>query len=229
MAQIRRAINSAIRSNNQAAIDAFTKIYALLFCAWAEANFSKVLHTPHGFSFDEIAQVQAAKANGIGQAWKSCVQLGLRHLDAKRGSFLPNTQQRLERAVDKHVFDPSVFRNKLAHGQWIHALNRDNDALQPELTAKLADLHVVAVGGWILTHEKLANLVETLIESPKKVFMRDWHKFIVELDEAIEQAESYTYAEHVKRLLDKDNRTGAKVKHNRRSRPFRPQDDHSNP
>src|SRR5580698_4066295 len=82
MRQVHRAINDALRANDGPRSEAFTKIYALLFCAWAEANFSKVLHTPYGLEIDEIEQIQAAKADGITAAWKKCVQLGLRHLDA---------------------------------------------------------------------------------------------------------------------------------------------------
>jgi hypothetical protein len=158
--QVRRAINAALRSNNRHTSEAFTKVYALLFCAWAEANFSKVIHTPYGFSLDEIAQVKKAKSNGIGNAWKKSVELGLRHLDTTRGSFGPNAQRKLETAIDDYVFDPSVLRNKLAHGQWVVALNSDNDAIQEEHTATLAKLDLVIIDGWVVGHDLLAGVVE---------------------------------------------------------------------
>ena len=162
MRQAHRSINAGLRENDLPTVEAFTKIYALLFCAWAEANFSKVLHTPHGFDLIEIAQVQTVKqTNGIAEAWKTAVQLGLRHLDAQRGSFRPNAKLRLDAAVDAHVFDPSLLRNKLAHGQWVIALNRDNDAVQQELTARINGLDIVQIDGWITAHERLAGLVET--------------------------------------------------------------------
>lgn len=210
--QVRRLINAALRANDQPTVQAFTKVYALLYCAWAEANFSKLVHTPYGFDLDEIAQVQAAKANGITAAWKKCVQLGLRHLDAKRGSFKPNARQRLEAAIDAHVFDPSVLRNKLAHGQWVIALNHDNDAVQDEYTTKMKELDLVKIGGWIAGHELLAGLVEHLIESPKKAFMRDWYEYVVNLEHEMIETERKTLKEHVARLLAKDERTGAQVK-----------------
>lgn len=212
MRQAQRSINSALRANNQPNVEAFTKVYALLFCAWTEANFSKVLHTPHGFDLDEIAQVQAAKENGIAAAWKKSVALGVRHLDATRGSFKPNAVKKLETIIDSHVFDPSLLRNKLAHGQWVIALNRENDALQAELTNQIRDLDVVKIDAWITCHKVLANAVETLIESPQKAFMRDWYAYVVEIDNAIESAEGRTLQEHVARLLDKDRRTNAKAR-----------------
>ena len=117
MRQLRHSINRSLRANDAPAVEVFTKFYALAFCAWSEANFSKLLHTPHGFSLDEIAQVQRAKADGISAAWKKCVELGLRHLDVDRGSFKPNAKQKLDAIITQHVFDPSLLRNKLAHGQ----------------------------------------------------------------------------------------------------------------
>jgi len=39
MSQVHRTINDALRANDQPRAKAFTKIYALMFCAWAEENF----------------------------------------------------------------------------------------------------------------------------------------------------------------------------------------------
>jgi hypothetical protein len=210
--QVHRSINEALRQNDKPRVDAFTRTYALLFCAWAEANFSKVLHTPYGFDLDEIAQVQAAKNNGIAAAWKKGVALGLNHLDAKRGSFKPNAQKKLETAIDAHVFDPSLLRNKLAHGQWTVALNRDNDAVQQDLTAKINDLDIVKIDAWIKGHQLLADVVEHLIESPKKAFMRDWYEYVVNIESQMIEAEKRTLQLHVKMLLEKEEATGAKAK-----------------
>jgi hypothetical protein len=211
MLEVHRSANASLRSNHKAAVEAFTKVYALLFCAWAEANFSKVIHTPHGFDFDEIAQVQTAKANGISEAWKTCVRLGLRHLDAKRGNFTPNAQQKLESVIDAHVYDPSVLRNKLAHGQWVIALNRDNDDVQQEYTEKLEELDIVKISAWF-AGKLLAGAVENLIESPRKAFMRDWYQFVVSIKDQMVAAERRTLKEHIAKLISKDERTGAKDK-----------------
>jgi hypothetical protein len=207
--QVKRTINAALRSGDRPATQAFTRVQALLVCAWAEANFSKVIHTPYGLDLGEIDQIKQARDKGIAEAWKLCVRLGLNHLEAKRGSFRPNALQRLNSAIDAHVFEPSVLRNKLAHGQWEVALNRDNDAVQNDLTQKIVALDCVAVESWKVAHMLLAQLVEHLIESPKKAFMRDWYSYVVEMEQHMVAAERRTIQEHVKRLHDKDERTGA--------------------
>lgn len=213
MLQVHRSINHSLRVNDLPRAEAFTKIYALMFCAWAEANFSKVLHTPHGFELDEIGQVQAAKSDhGIAAAWKKCVEVGLLHLDAKRGSFKPNAQKKLTKFIDGHVFDPSLLRNKLAHGQWVVALNRENTAVQVDMTTRIAALDIIKIGAWIEVHLLLAQLVEHLIESPKKAFMRDWHQYVTDIEGKVVEFEARTLEEHVRRLRKKDEKTGAKAK-----------------
>jgi hypothetical protein len=209
---VRRSINAALRDSDGPVAASFTKLYAILFCSWAEANFSKTIHTPYGFSVDEIQQIQTEKSKGIGAAWIKAIELGARHLNAQRGSFRPNAIQRLTRAITAHVFDPSILRNKLAHGQWDVALNRSNDDVQTDLTALIAGLDIVKIDGWKSCHQQLAQMVETLIESPKKVFVRDWWAEVQRLDERMQEASTRQLNAHVALLKDKDRRTRAAEK-----------------
>lgn len=210
--QVGRLINASLRSNNSTQAEHLTKIYALMFCTWAEANFLKVIHTPHGLELFEIEQIKTSKRNSIVSGWKKAIELGIRHLGASDGAFKSNARKKLEELVDSHVFDPSLFRNKLAHGQWAIALNRDNDAVNAAMTAQIGSLDVVKIMGWLEIHRLLAELVETLLESPKKAFMRDWYKYAVELGDKMEAAELRTLADHVAILKAKDARTGAATK-----------------
>ena len=74
---------------------------------------------------------------------------------------------------------------------------------------QIKNLDLVVISGWIKNHELLTNLVENLIESPRKAFMRDWYQFVVDLEEQMKIAASRTLQDHVARLHDKDARTGA--------------------
>lgn len=214
MKQVHRSINAALRSDQKATTEALTKLYALLFCGWAEANFSKIIHTPYGFELDEISQIKQCAGNdgrmvkrSVVEAWRKSVDLGLRHLDAqKRGNFQPNAKKKLFEAIDAHVFDPSLLRNKLAHGQWVVALNRTNERVQQDLTDKISNLTIVDLMAWVQAHQLLADMVEALIESPKKTFMRDWHSYVVEIETRMQEAEQRTLVEHIKRLKSKSAR-----------------------
>lgn len=210
--QTHKLVNSTLRRNDPVQAEHFTKVYALLFCTWAEANFLKVIYTPHALDLDEIEQIKVAKHNSIPAAWKKTVQLGLRHLNARRGSFQPNAKKKLESLIDTHVMDPSLLRNKLAHGQWAIALNRENTAINQNVTANLAALDIVKVAGWIEVHTMLAHLVETLLESPQRTFTRDWFADAVKLGERMSEIEKLTLTEHIARMKAKDATTGAHVK-----------------
>lgn len=62
---VHRLINSSLRQNDRAQTEHLTKIYALMFCTWAEANFLKVIHTPHGLELYELEQIKASKRANI--------------------------------------------------------------------------------------------------------------------------------------------------------------------
>lgn len=206
--QIRRSINLALRGNDQAAVHCHTRLYAVTFCAWAEANFLKVVCTPYGFEPEEVAQILDAKQGRNGNirlGWKKAVELGLRHLDAKRGNFLPNARQELERAIDQYVFEPAQLRNKLAHGQWAIALNRELTAEVADTTTLIEQLTITQVDGWHSCHGGLAGLVESLIESPKRAFVRDWWTDVVTLRSNMDQASRRTLNDHVAVLKRKSH------------------------
>jgi hypothetical protein len=50
------------------------------------------------------------------------------------------------------------------------------------------------------------------IESPKKAFMRDWYKHVIEIEEHLADAASRKLADHVAKIREKDTRTGAHAK-----------------
>lgn len=66
------------------------------------------------------------------------------------------------------------FRNKVAHGQWIVALNRENTAVNTKMTTELGELDTVVIWIWYRVHQHLSSIVEALIESPDRAFHRDY-------------------------------------------------------
>lgn len=194
-AQMRRSINLALRSSDEVSAEVHTRTFALLFCAWAEANFSKMIHTPHGFTLDEIAQIK--RESTITEKWQMAVNLGLRKVMRRGGNFVPNARQRLHRAIADFVENPSLIRNKIAHGQWRVALNNPNTDLNPQTTASLAQLDIVSIEHWFTCHELLANVVEALTESPDRAFPHGYWVFIANFEEKLRQSNLRTLTEHV--------------------------------
>jgi hypothetical protein len=172
---VNRQLNYLLLSNNSTAVHINTKLLALIYCAHAEAIFSKLIHTPKGLTLDEIEQVKTAgRSVGVKAGWIKCVELGMRRVQGAKSNHRPNAEQQLERLVDQFVFDPSLLRNKLAHGQWCIALNRDNDAVNAALTAEISKIDVIDLYRRKAALQRLAAIIEDIIESPNRAHHRDY-------------------------------------------------------
>ena len=52
---INKSVNAAYSNGDTSAAEIHTKLLAQVYCAFAEAVFSKVIHTPNGLALDEIS------------------------------------------------------------------------------------------------------------------------------------------------------------------------------
>lgn len=207
--QINKAINYALRKGDIVSSQVQTRILALVFCAWVEANFSKVIHTPYGFTLDEISQIKRAyQRPNLETGWKKCIELGLRRIsNPKKSNHIPNIRQKISTIVDEYVVAPSVIRNRVAHGQWKKALNTDNTAVNNNITNELGNLDVVVILKWFRIHEYLLSLIETLIESPNRAFHRDYWLEIAKLEDFLEESKKWNIEIKIKMLQKKPIRS----------------------
>lgn len=208
---IARSVNEALRLNNEASAEVHTRSLALVFCAWVEASFSKLIHTPYGFTLNEIDQIKQhdGRQRSIEDAWQKAIQLGLIRVDAGAG-FRQNRRQEIERLVKEYVVEPSLIRNKIAHGQWEIALNRNNSAVNPVITAAIQQLDIVVIDRWFETLSHLALLLETLVESPGKAFHRDYWIHVTNLRDYIAKTKHWTLADKKAKLQFKRSLKDAK-------------------
>ena len=205
----KRGIHRDLLANNQASVVLQTKLLALIYCAWSEAAFSKLIHTPHGFELDEIRQIKAAgEARSIVAAWEKCVALALKKVQSRNGNFLPNVKQELGRLIKTYIEQPSQLRNKVAHGQWQIALNSKNTALNPDLTTALDNLDLVKLDLLRAGCDGLCRIVEALIESPDRAFHRDYWSLLCEIRERLANSSRFTFEQKVELLRQKRRNVG---------------------
>lgn len=198
---LRKQINQSIRKRDTASVASLTKVHALLFAAWSEALFSKLIHTPYGFSLTEIEQIiDTNQRLGLERAWIKCIQLGLRKVKSGRSNYIPNWDKRFARLVDTIIADPRQIRNKIAHGQWVSALNRDNNDLNELVTYRIAALDDIEVRRWFLQFSLLAQMVESLIESPNRAFHRDATMSFHRLDEFVKSSSGWSMRTLISKL-----------------------------
>jgi hypothetical protein len=196
-----RLINRDLINDNSTAATHHSKLLALIFCAWSEANFQKLIHTPHGFELDEILQIKLSAKHDIVQGWQKCLEIGLQRISAKpKSNYLPNIKQTVERIIHTYVHEPRLLRNKIAHGQWNIALNRDNDAINGQLTAEIAAIDIVKLAIWKEAYKSLSLIIEALIESPDKAFHRDYWQETVKIEEHLRNTEKWSLRDKIQKL-----------------------------
>jgi len=207
----KRSINEALRNKQSDAASIHTNLYALLYSAWVEAIFSKMIHTPYGFKLDEIKQIKTThQTQGLGEAWIKCLELSLARIaSSPKSNYRPNIQQKLRNIIEKFVINPSQIRNKIAHGQWVVALNRSNTSVNNEMTASLSNLNVVTIDIWFGVFEQLASIIETMIESPNRAFHRDYWPLISNLESFVNKSSNWTLEKKILQLQTKQQHHSA--------------------
>lgn len=201
---VNRQLNGLLLANNHTAVHINTKLLALVYCALAEALFSKLIHTPKGLTLDEIEQVKTvARSDGVRPGWIKCVELAMRSVQGAKSNHGHNVEQRIDKLVNRFIFDPSLLRNKLAHGQWCVALNRDNDAVNPALTSELSDINVIELYRRKSALLRLAAIVEDIIESPNRAHHRDYWVHIDRFEQEQLEMANWTLAGKLAQLKEK--------------------------
>lgn len=204
--QIVKEINTALRTDNAVQVALKTKMLGLVFCALAEAQFSKLIHTPGQFSPNEIEQIKYAASSNVSDGWLKCINLATRRLSkGAKHNHVPNVIQELERLVDDFIKAPSLIRNKIAHGQWVVALNRKNTHVNSEMTHTLRNLTIVELTKFKDAFTRMSRIVEDIIKSPNKAHLRDYWPQLEEFRAKQKEMDSWTLAEKVFQLKKKYN------------------------
>ena len=189
--EIRRAINRALKENKSETVKVQTKVYALLYSTFSEANFMKMILTPYGFSQAYVEEI--LKQGSVTEKWIKCLELAfLMHTKREKGSEVPNKMKELKDMINSFIVDPSLLRNKIAHGQLTIALNRKNTGLNKEATTLLENLDFVTIQRWFKINKQLSSIVEDLIESPDSAHYRFYYPKYLELENYISRSNTWT-------------------------------------
>lgn len=204
---VNRQINALILQKNPKGVEATTKLLALIYCALAEAIFSKLIHTPYGLELAEIEQVKAeSNSDGVKAGWIKCAELAMRRVGGAKSNHRPNVLQKIRSLIGEFIFDPSLIRNKLAHGQWSVALNRENTAVNADITNSIREHSVVELYRRKHALEKLASILEDIIESPNRAHFRDYRSHLDVLENKQKELAEWTFERKVDGLLNKKAR-----------------------
>ncbi len=195
-------INFYIKKNDEFQVEIKTKLLALLYCAISEAQFIQILHTPNGFSFTEITQIKNQRS--ITESWKSMIDLAMNKVgDWNNNVDLLGRRNRLHDIIKIYIEEPQGLRNKIAHGQWIHALNNKNTKENEEITIKINSLNVVTITIWARVHQYLATIIRDLVQSPQIGHHNNYWVNLVELDNFLQESNSWSMEKRRQRIQNK--------------------------
>ena len=181
--------NKALRDNNNAELESITTLYALLYSAYVEVSFLKLIHTPHAFEEAEICQMMTGS---VSEKWTKCLELSLKKIRSKDNlGKIANKKQDLSRYLNKYIIQPSQMRNKVAHGQWKVCLNTDCTKINLDTTNEIKNLDFVKIDRLFSIYEKFQQCMVDLALSPRTHY-RDYYTIITELDNYISETESWS-------------------------------------
>lgn len=204
-------INHQIRKSDEYQISIKTKLLALAYSAWSEAQFVQIFYTPHGFLYSELLKIDRVRnKSGISKAWKYMLALALKKVgDESRNRDLAGRLRTLIRLVDQYIEGPATIRNKIAHGQWIIALNSHNTKENPDLTRELASLDPVLIERMVKVHGFLGAIVRDLVQSPRSGFHNYYWTNIVNLENYLKKTKNWDLTSKRVRLIRKPIARGA--------------------
>ena len=140
-------------------------------------------------------------------SWVKCAELAVRRIEGVKHNHPANVLRKVTELIESYIFEPSLIRNKLAHGQWSVALNRDNDAVNHDLTAEIDRLDVVELHRRQHALEHLETILEDIIESPNRAHRRDYWAHLTAFEEKQRVLGTFTLEEKRKQVLAKTSHT----------------------
>ena len=197
-----RDINFYLKRNDEFQVEIKTKLLALLYCTLSEAQFIQILHTPKGFTFPEITQIKSKRS--ITESWKLMIDLAMNKVgDWNNNVDLMGRRNKLHEIIGKYIEEPQGIRNKIAHGQWVHALNSQNTNENEDITQKISDLNVVELTIWAKIHQYLAYIIRDLVQSPQIGHHNNYWVNLIELEQFIIESSNWTIEKRKERLSKK--------------------------
>lgn len=197
-------INRYLIKNDSFQVGIKTKLYSLLYSALSEAQFTQIIHTPFGFTYQEIVKIQSERS--LVDSWHLLLDLALKKVgDWQTNQDLALKRDKLKALISEYIEKPQELRNKIAHGQWVFALNSKNTNDNPTTTQRIQELDVVKISIWFEVHQYLCFIIRDLVQSPNLTFHHNYWINYTELESFIVKSNSWTLEKRIENLKMKYN------------------------
>lgn len=196
-------LNCCIKKKDNFSLKAKTTMFALLYSAWSESQFVQIQNTPNAFFPREIEDIQAkTKSHGIVAGWVMLVDIAFSKVgDVDKNSDLQKRHESILKRIKEIIEQESIIRNKIAHGQWVNALNRKQSDESP-VTEKMDELDYVKIDRLFEIHKLLGVILRDLVQSPQNGFHQNYWQDSQKLLNYADKTKNYS-VENKRSLLDK--------------------------
>lgn len=160
--EIKSSLSNTYKNDKIHELESYTRMLVLLYCTWSEASLLKLKHTPHGLS---IAERSMDLGKSVENKWSKLIDIILDKIPIQNSGDISHMKNDLKAITEEYIKKPSILRNKIAHGQWIEAMNRDNDDLNFDLSFELSTLDIVKVDFSFNIHNHFLEILESILES----------------------------------------------------------------
>lgn len=201
-----RDLNDCIKSKDTFNLKAKTTMFALLYSAWSESQFVQIQNTPNAFFPREIEDIQLqTSSHGIVAGWRLLVDIAFSKVgDIDKNSDLQKRHESIWVKIKDIIEQESIIRNKIAHGQWINALNRQQSNESP-VSEKMEELDYIQINRSFEIHKLLGVILRDLVQSPKNGFHRNYWRDTEKLLNYSEQTKKHNVKDKLALLKNRPN------------------------
>jgi hypothetical protein len=198
-----RLVNESLRTNDKAATAIQTKLMALLFSAYTEAIFSKLIHTPNALTQSEIDSLKNMFKSNSYSGWVACLKLVVGKITSKEQSYKDNVIADVMTLLKDYIKEPSEVRNRMAHGQWVVALNSKNTQENNSISTRIENLDIIILTKYKKSFALTALIIEDLIESPDNAHINFYQDQINMFSQEQAKMSSWTLQGRIQKLKPK--------------------------
>jgi hypothetical protein len=155
------SLSNRFKNDKIQQLESNSKYLLLNYCTWSEAALTRLKHTPHGV---DIMREQSYGRN-IEERWANLVSVIIERIPNIYSGDITQMKVELNDISRQYIVENSFLRNKIAHGQWEYALNRDNDDLNIDRTLDICFLDPVKIDTAFEIHNGFTEILENMIES----------------------------------------------------------------
>lgn len=187
---VSRKLKDSISQEHENEVKSYTRLLTYLLSCWTEVRLYKIVEETYNGSFTDAQKSRIFKENNtLENKWEDTISIAMcqafnipettkkstikRHLNND-----PTNKKRYTNIMDclNNELSTSIgLRNKIAHGQWVYALNRPNTAINEKITADINNINIVKIQLQHKMYKSLADIIHDLVVSPT-TFERDFNK-----------------------------------------------------